>query len=619
MLRRTFLGAAATLALTSGLAFAQTAEPKTFYWISHGGPADPVWTYFLQGAERWADRHRPHVNTSFHSGDVPSQQEAMRAAIAAGADGICSTAPTGVAGRRRGRGPRGRHPGRQLQHPRPSADWNAYVGGDLQLTVGRSWAQYLVDNGHVESGDFVWMPVEVPGASYGVEEEKGIASVFEPLGITWEVTDATLDQAEVITRMTDYLTANRDRIDAMIGLGDMVTGSVARVWNQAGLEPGAIPVVGWGNSLDTTQAVMDGYVNAAMWQDPQATSYMCLSAALMETIGIPVGFDVITGALYEADTPRSITPSWAATEPVTRAPAAPAAAGAFSPQPCPGRFHDRCRPPRRCLRRPATGLVRLFIQKPEFGPLVLLVVMLVVFTSINPAFMSLSNIGNALTFTVELGLIALAMTLLMTSGEFDLSVGSVFGFSAGGDVDAVQRRYHVAAARLPRGAPRRGADRLGQRLLRHAPEHPLLPRDARHASRRARHGALAHGRLSPAHLGRGRAVAGRSPGRRLLHGRRGRGLPGGPAHLHEPDLVHPARVALHYVLTRTRFGNWIQADRRQPRRRREPRRAVKRVKMILFMLTSAMAGLRGHHLLDPRVGREPELGQATSSRSSRWS
>jgi simple sugar transport system substrate-binding protein len=158
-----------------------------------------------------------------------------------------------------------------------------------------------VDNGHVEEGDFVWMPVEVPGASYGVEEEKGIAEVFEPLNITWEVTDATLDQAEVITRMTDYITANRDRISAMIGLGDMVTGSVKRVWDQSGVQPGEIPVVGWGNSLDTTQEVTDGYVAAAMWQDPQATSYMCLSSLLMETSDIPIGFNIITGALYEAD------------------------------------------------------------------------------------------------------------------------------------------------------------------------------------------------------------------------------------------------------------------------------------------------------------------------------
>ena len=52
-----------------------------------------------------------------------------------------------------------------------------------------------------------------------------------------------------------------------------------------------------------------------------------------------------------------------------------------------------------------------------------------VFTAINPSFLSPLNVSNTLTFTVELGLIALAMTLLMTAGEFDLSVGSVFGFA----------------------------------------------------------------------------------------------------------------------------------------------------------------------------------------------
>ncbi|TNC68243.1 substrate-binding domain-containing protein [Rubellimicrobium roseum] len=298
MLRRTFLGAAAALALATG---AMAQEAKTFYWISHGSPADPVWTYFLQGAEQWGTDTGQTVNTSFHSGDVPSQQEAVRAAIAAGADGICSTSPdpgsmTEVVAEARAAG----IPIVNFNTSDDAPDWNAYVGGDL-LSVGRQWAQYLVDNGHVQEGDFVWMPVEVPGASYGVEEEKGIAEVFEPLGITWEVTDATLDQAEVITRMTDYLTANRERIAAMIGLGDMVTGSVQRVWQQAGIAAGEIPVVGWGNSLDTTQAVMDGYVNAAMWQDPQATSYLCLSSLLMESSGVPIGFDIITGALYEAE------------------------------------------------------------------------------------------------------------------------------------------------------------------------------------------------------------------------------------------------------------------------------------------------------------------------------
>src|SRR5258705_11925595 len=73
--------------------------------------------------------------------------------------------------------------------------------------------------------------------------------------------------------------------------------------------------------------------------------------------------------------------------------------------------------------------MRRLIARPEFGPFVLLIVELVVFTAINPDFLSPQNISNILAFTVELGLIALAMTLLMTSGEFDLSVGSLFGFS----------------------------------------------------------------------------------------------------------------------------------------------------------------------------------------------
>lgn len=186
----------------------------------------------------------------------------------------------------------------------PSVPFDAYVGGDLQA-YGAAWAQYLVDRDLVQGGDFVWMPVEVPGASYGVEEEKGVASVLEPLGITWEVTDASLDQAEVITRMTDYLTANRDDVDAIIGLGDLVTGSIARVFDQVGVAPGEIPVVGWGNSLDTSQAVLNGYVNAAQWQDPQATSYVCLSLASMAASGIDVGFDVTVGALYEKDTAQA--------------------------------------------------------------------------------------------------------------------------------------------------------------------------------------------------------------------------------------------------------------------------------------------------------------------------
>jgi simple sugar transport system substrate-binding protein len=301
MLRRTFTTLALAAAVALPLAAAQAA-PKTFYWISHGGPADPVWTYFLAGAKQWAADTGQTVNTSFHSGDVPSQQEAVRAAIAAKADAIVTTSPdpgsmVEVVKEARAAG----IPVINFNTPDPTVDFNAYVGADLTV-VGKGWAQYLVDKGLVKEGDFVWMPVEIPGASYGVEEEKGIATVFKPLNITWEVTEATLDQAEAISRMSDYVTANRAKIKAIIGLGDLVTGSIKRVFDQVGVKPGEIPVVGWGNSLDTTDEVINGYVNAAQWQDPQATSFLALSLALMATDGIPPAFDIITGALYEKET-----------------------------------------------------------------------------------------------------------------------------------------------------------------------------------------------------------------------------------------------------------------------------------------------------------------------------
>src|ERR1700720_4650953 len=76
-----------------------------------------------------------------------------------------------------------------------------------------------------------------------------------------------------------------------------------------------------------------------------------------------------------------------------------------------------------------TSLLHRLISAPEFGPFVLLIAEIVVFTVRSPVFLSAGNISNLLAFTPELGMITLGMTLLMTAGEFDLSVGSVFGFA----------------------------------------------------------------------------------------------------------------------------------------------------------------------------------------------
>ncbi|HYY29188.1 MAG TPA: substrate-binding domain-containing protein [Chthoniobacterales bacterium] len=274
---------------------------RIFYWVSHGSPTDPVWTLFLQGADQWAKDTGNDVRTSFHSGDVPSQQEAVRAAIAVHARGIVTSTPDpGSMTQVISEAHAASIPVIIMNTDDKTSGRDAYVGGD-NVAAGRRLAHYLVDHGFVKKGDFVWTPVEVPGATYQTLQTQGYDSVFKPLGITSEITETKLDQAEVITRMSDYLTANRSKVKAIYCIGDLTSGSIKRVFDQVGVKPGEIPVVGWGNSIDTAQEVLDGYVNAAMWQDPQATSYMALSMAAMAASGIPPGFDITVGTLYEKD------------------------------------------------------------------------------------------------------------------------------------------------------------------------------------------------------------------------------------------------------------------------------------------------------------------------------
>jgi len=237
-----------------------------------------------------------------------------------------------------------------------------------------------------------------------------------------------------------------------------------------------------------------------------------------------------------------------------------------------------------------------FIDRPEFGPFVLLVVMIVVFTSINPAFISLLNIGNTLAFTVELGLIALAMTLLMTSGEFDLSVGAVFGFSAvvmwtlfNTDIMSLPLAFltalgialfigfvsgvFVTILAIPsflvtlgmllvvRGSALWVTDGFPQRSWRAGDQWlaEVLVGDF----------WICNWTIQQASC---------NPGLRI--------------YMSVIWFILFA-VLCHYVLTRTAFGNWITACGGNPGAARNRGVKVTRVKIILFMFSSFMAGLAG--------------------------
>lgn len=230
-------------------------------------------------------------------------------------------------------------------------------------------------------------------------------------------------------------------------------------------------------------------------------------------------------------------------------------------------------------------LIRRLIAKPEFGPFVLLVVMLVVFTAINPTFMSLLNISNILTFTVELGLIALGMTLLMTAGEFDLSVGSVFGFSAvlmwtlfNAGVTSLEGGFLVAMAVAALVGLINGVFvtrlnipsflvTLGMLLVVRGTALYLTDGFPQRTWN-------AEGSWLPAILV-GRFDVG---GLRI-----------------QMSLIWFTLIALAlgYLLNQTRFGNWIQASGGNPGAARARGVPVGSVKIALFMLCSMLAGFAG--------------------------
>lgn len=239
------------------------------------------------------------------------------------------------------------------------------------------------------------------------------------------------------------------------------------------------------------------------------------------------------------------------------------------------------------------GFLRRLSATPELGPLILLIVMLIVFTSINPAFMSLNNISNALTFTVELGLIALGMTLLMTSGEFDLSVGSVFGFTA------VVMWTLINSTNI--GMPLCFAIAMGVAIFIGAINGFFVTR-LKIPSFLVTLGMLLVVRGSALWLTSGFPQRTWDTGNQWLAevlvgdfciGGTGDFCSGGLRVYMSLIWFIIIAAALHYALTRTRFGNWIQATGGNAAAARNRGVPIRRVKMKLFMLTSALAGLAG--------------------------
>ena len=79
------------------------------------------------------------------------------------------------------------------------------------------------------------------------------------------------------------------------------------------------------------------------------------------------------------------------------------------------------------LKATARGLL---IGRPETGALFGAIVMFLFFSIYADNFTTRTSLAGLASITAELGIVAMGVTLLMIAGHFDLSVGSVLGFSS---------------------------------------------------------------------------------------------------------------------------------------------------------------------------------------------
>ena len=72
--------------------------------------------------------------------------------------------------------------------------------------------------------------------------------------------------------------------------------------------------------------------------------------------------------------------------------------------------------------------IKSLLSRPEISALVITIFLIIVFSFVSDRFLNSRNFMVILAAYPEYALVALGVTILMISGEFDLSVGSMIGY-----------------------------------------------------------------------------------------------------------------------------------------------------------------------------------------------
>lgn len=88
---------------------------------------------------------------------------------------------------------------------------------------------------------------------------------------------------------------------------------------------------------------------------------------------------------------------------------------------------------------------QVFVLK-EMSSILMLIATIVVFRILSPAFLSFYNVRTLLELFPEFGIVVLGVAMLMISGEFDLSIGSVFALCPIVIVDLIRGGVNIGFA-----------------------------------------------------------------------------------------------------------------------------------------------------------------------------
>jgi len=262
----------------------KSAKDMYFRLVTHGGD-DPFWAVVHKGMLDAAKELGCKADIDLCGGDLALQQKRFREAVAMGPDGIALVINDDTAWDKPVKDALavGVNVIGMNNDDKEGAAGNArlcYIGQNERRAgymIARRCFQKAKDLGWDLSKAHVAMPVEVPGAMYGVVRSQGIQDAMKEYGITSsEIIDAGgLEMTTVESRETSYLLAHPETT-FMFGLGGIVTDRLTDSLKAAGKKPGEVIAGGFDCAPGTLTGLDEGYVEATIDQQQYLQGYFAV-------------------------------------------------------------------------------------------------------------------------------------------------------------------------------------------------------------------------------------------------------------------------------------------------------------------------------------------------------